>query len=122
MGYSPLPLPRQKKFPPPTGFTGSKNKEPNPMATEDEIATWVENNGRGNVALRLPPGVVGIDVDAHKGQAELDGWNILVDKLGPLPEAPWCSSRDDDVSGIRLFRVPDSRTSPKRRTWGSPVR
>ena len=27
--------------------------------------------------------------------------------VGPLPDAPWCSSRDDAVSGTRLFRVPD---------------
>jgi AAA domain/Bifunctional DNA primase/polymerase, N-terminal len=52
--------------------------------------------------------VVGIDVDAHKGDAEMADWLKLLDECGPLPDtAPWCTSRDDGISGIRLFRVPD---------------
>ena len=34
-------------------------------------------------------------------------WEELIERLGPLPDAPWCSSRDDGVSGVQLFRVPE---------------
>ena len=71
-----------------------------------------------NVALRLPPGVVGIDVDAYKGEDATKAWAALLDRLGPLPLAPWCSARDDGLSGIRLFRVPPGY-APSDRGLGS---
>lgn len=102
-GYSPLPLPAGKKYPPPDGYTGKDT----PMASEEDIARWGEQFPDANIALRLPKGVIGIDVDAYKGEAELEAWRSLEKELGELPDTARCSSRDDGISGIRLFRVPD---------------
>jgi hypothetical protein len=102
-GYSPLPLPARKKATPPEGWTGRNA----PMASGADVEEWCAANPGGNICLRLPEGVVGIDVDAHRSEAARRSWEQLTETLGPLPEAPWSSSRDDGTSGIRLFRVPD---------------
>jgi bifunctional DNA primase/polymerase-like protein len=113
-GYSPLPLPRGQKAPPPNGWTGQDA----PMAWESQVQAWLTRFPDANVALRLPPGVVGIDVDAYKGEDASKAWAALLDRLGPLPLAPWCSARDDGLSGIRLFRVPPGY-APSDRGMGS---
>jgi AAA domain/Bifunctional DNA primase/polymerase, N-terminal len=102
-GYSPLPLPANRKFPPPEGWTGADAR----MASYADVFTWMQDHPQGNIALRLPRGVIGIDCDAWKGKAELAAWNALCNRLGPLPDAPCVSSRKDRISGIYLFRVPD---------------
>jgi hypothetical protein len=103
-GWSPLPLPARRKKPPPKGWTGRAAQK----ASGADVEAWCEEHPDGNLALWLGPGSLGIDVDAHKGPAELAAWQDLVKRYGPLPEsAPWCSSRDDGVSGIRFFAVPD---------------
>lgn len=102
LGWSPLPLPAGKKTPPPDGFTGYDGRYP----TQADIDRW-EQQGQwnGNLALRMPPDVVGIDVDAYKGGS--------VDRLeglyGQLPQTVWSTSRSDG-SGIALFRVPAGAT------------
>jgi hypothetical protein len=78
------------------------------MASRADVQAWSEDHPDGNIGLRLPPTVIGVDVDAHKGYAEAAAWQDLTGRLGPLPEdAPWCTSRDDGISGIRLFAVPE---------------
>src|SRR5260370_24588830 len=99
-GYSPLPLPAGQKKPPPEGWTGRDA----PMATQAQVLEWCGQRPDANIALRLPPRVIGIDVDAHQGEAAAQAWAELVERRGALPAAPWCSARDDGVSGIRLFR------------------
>jgi hypothetical protein len=107
-GYSPIPLPAGRKKPPPDGWTGADGA----MASAADVEEWCHSDGGGNVALRLPPGVIGVDADAYKGPAEAAAWAQLCAKLGPLPgDAPWCTSRDDGVSGIRLFQVPGGYTA-----------
>lgn len=102
-GWSPLPLPPGRKKPPPAGWTGRAAQR----ASAADVEAWCDEHAAGNVALWLHPGRIGIDVDAWKGPAAAEEWRNLIDKLGPLPEnAPWCSSRDDGVSGIRLLAVP----------------
>jgi hypothetical protein len=77
------------------------------MATAADVERWiVERLPDSNIALRLPPGSIGLDVDVWKGPEERRAWEELEDRFGPLPLAPRCTSRDDGVSGIRLFRVP----------------
>lgn len=100
---SPLPLPPARKKPPPDGWTGYDA----PMTSAADVEAWCEEHPGGNIGMRVRSGVIGIDVDAHKGPAELAAWQKLTAELGPLPDAPWCTSRDDAVSGIRLFTVPD---------------
>lgn len=53
-GFSPLPLPEKKKFPPPTGYTGKSAKEPDAR----QISEWNDASvhpeyAKGNVGLHL---------------------------------------------------------------------
>ena len=102
-GYRPLPLPPRKKASPPEGYTGRTGRK----VTDDDLSRWLASHRSGNIGLRLPPGVAGIDVDAYKGAGHVAAWEELTARCGPLPDAPWCSSRDDGISGVRLFRVPE---------------
>jgi hypothetical protein len=78
------------------------------MPSAADVYAWCEDHPNGNIGLRLPLGSIGVDSDAHKGPAELAAWKELERKLGPLPQsAPWCTSRDDGISGVRLLAVPD---------------
>lgn len=98
-----LPLQRGTKWPPPTGFTGYDGRDP----SFPDILQWSELYPLGNVCLRLPEGVIGIDVDAYGAKTGGAAFAEAVRRWGPLPEGPQSSSRDDDlVSGLRLFRVP----------------
>ena len=101
-GYSPLWLPPRKKASPPLGYTGRDGRE----ASTEDVDRWTAEQGAGNICLRLPRGVAGVDVDAYKDDLHAAAWGELAARCGPLPDAPWCTSRDDGVSGIRLFRVP----------------
>lgn len=119
-----LPLPPGRKHDPPDGWTGSHDRDP-----DDRLVHYWAANGQasGNIALRLPDDVIGIDVDAydcwrpyrdpatgliqqrwtHKRGAEtLAG---LEATLGPLPPT-WRSSARNAPSGIYLYRVPPGWT------------
>lgn len=101
-----LPLPSGRKWPPPPGWTGYDGEYP----SRADVQTWLddERTAGGNVALRLPHDVLGLDVDAYPGKA---GGRTLVDlteRLGPLPPTWSTTARDDGVSGIRLFHLPES--------------
>ena len=102
-GYWPLPLPPRKKASPPEGYTGRNGRRVDPA----DVDRWIAGNRSGNIGLRLPAGVAGIDVDAYKDDLHMAAWEELTARCGPLPDAPWCSSRNDGISGIRLFRVPE---------------
>ena len=97
-----LPLSPGKKSPPPTGYTGREAKTP----SYPDLYSWAEEFPDGNVCLRLPANVIGIDVDHYDGK---DGGGTLqrhIDQFGPLPATWRTGSRTDGTSGIRLFRVP----------------
>ena len=96
-GWHPLPLPAQAKEPPPKGLTGFDGTDL-PRAGLDALV-W-----SGNLATRMPPDVLGLDVDAYKGG--LDTLKGLIDELGPLPPTWISHSGRDDGSGIRYYRVP----------------
>lgn len=96
-GWHPFPLPAGAKAPPPDGRTGRGGSD---MTTaEIEAAEW-----SGNIAVRMPPDVIGLDVDVYRGG---DGTlKELFVRCGELP-ATWIShSGRWDGSGIRFFRVP----------------
>lgn len=96
-----LSLPPHAKASPPNGYTGETGADPTP----ELIAEWARANPAGNIGLRLPAGVLGIDVDAYK-EAGKQSLERLIAELGPLP-ATWTStSRSDGISGIRLYRIP----------------
>ena len=105
-----LPLGKKpgEKWPPPTGWTG--HGAPDPSAAD--VAAWRETHGDRNIGLRLPDGVIGLDVDAYAGKRGAESLADLVARHGELPPTWVTSARTDGISGIRLYRVrrhPDGR-------------
>lgn len=108
-----LPLPPRAKADPPAGYTGRAGVDPS-LA---DVQTWSDFRPvDANLALRLPAGVVGIDVDAYDGKPGAATLAALEAKLGPLPPTVVSTSRGDGTSGIRLYRV------PARPSWSDPGR
>ncbi|OBH20822.1 bifunctional DNA primase/polymerase [Mycolicibacter sinensis] len=104
-GWAPIPLPTGQKWPPPRGATGRGN----PLPSAADCHAWADDprHAGGNTALRMPPTVVGIDVDDYgdkPGAATLAGWEF---SWGQRP-ATWRSSSrgTDTVSGIYYYRIP----------------
>lgn len=98
-GWTPIPIPHLKKFPPPSGSTGGAGS-----VSPGQVVEWERTHPGANVALRLSRDLVGFDVDAYKG-----GDKQLADainRFGSLPPTIMSTSRDDG-SGIRLYRIPN---------------
>lgn len=105
-----LPLPVNAKWPPPGGYTGWAGIEPSGA----DVQAWADGpEGAGNIALRLPVGVYGLDVDDYSGKSGGAALGQLVERAGPLPPTWVVSSRDDSISGIRLFHA----ELPAGRRW-----
>lgn len=104
-----LPLPPGQKNPPPQGFTGEDGAWP----TKDDLARWAMTNSRSNVALRLPPGVIGLDIDDYGNKTGGATLLELVEALGPLPRT-WRSSSRDMPSGILFFAIPKEVLLPSQ--------
>jgi RecA-family ATPase len=107
-----LALPPARKGPPPAGFTGWAGVDP----SRADIQAWLDDPRLGeaaNIGLHLPSGVYGLDVDNYGGKTGGAALAALVERLGPLPSTWVVSSRDDGVSGIRLYRA----TLPPGRVW-----
>jgi hypothetical protein len=97
-----LPLPANAKTPVPRGYTGTTGGWP----SYPDITAWTEDQGAGNIALRLPPDVLGVDVDHYGNKPGFAVLQDLEQRLGALPATWRTTSRDDGVSGIRLYRIP----------------
>ena len=105
LGYSPIPLPPRAKKPVPDGWTGREGL----FASGPDIQEWIDNGkADGNIALRLPDGVIGIDVDNYGAKTGGDSMTKAVEMFGRPGSSGRLTSRyeEDKVSGIRLFRVP----------------
>ena len=77
---------------------------PNHPDGPDFVHEWQPNR---NLGLRMPPGVIGIDVDAYDGKQGTATLAELEDKAGSRLPITWVlTARDDKSSGIRLYRVP----------------
>lgn len=104
-----LPLPVNAKGPVPRGFTGWAGSDP----SGPDVQEWIERGvsiGRtsfpaGNIGLRLPRGVYGLDVDDYGTKTGGAALGRLVEAYGPLPPTWTVSSRVESTSGIRLFRA-----------------
>jgi P4 family phage/plasmid primase-like protien len=108
-----LPVPPETKTPPPTGFTGAEGRDTDPLT----LVGWAGSHAGHSIALRMPLGVIGIDVDQYaKGAVQKRGAETLahfVERWGPLP-ATWTSTaRGDGPSRIHFFRVPEQRYATK---------
>lgn len=99
-GWWPFPV-KGKKMGIPVGITGSNGR----TITLGDVDLWEDSRGSDNVALRLPPTVVGIDVDCYEGKQGWETLQRLEAQRGKLP-ATWVSTSRNDGSGIRLFAVP----------------
>jgi hypothetical protein len=97
------PIPIQGKFPPPSGWTGHQA----PYPSYADISEWIEHSGSRNLGLRLPPNVVGLDIDAYPGKHGAATLSACEAMWGTLPATWRSSARSDGVSGIRLYRVPE---------------
>ncbi len=104
-----LPLPPRRKKNPPDGTTGGGGVDP----SYPDIQTWIDGReGNGNVALRMPHNVIGIDVDAYGAKIGAVTVSVAEETWGTLPLTWRSTSRDDGVSGIRLYRVPEGLAWP----------
>jgi hypothetical protein len=99
-----LPLRWGTKWPPPTGYTGRDGIDP----TIDQATDWAQQPAYcgGGMALRLPDGVIGLDVDAYGCKTGASTLSEAENRWGPIPLTVLSTSREDGISGIRLFRVP----------------
>lgn len=97
-----LPLPAGRKGPPPEDYTGWAGRDP----SFPDVVAWTEDRADGNVALHLPPGVIGLDVDNYGSKAGKSSLDSAERMWGPLPDTWITTSRQDGVSGIRLYSVP----------------
>ena len=101
-GWVPLPLPPRRKSSPPTGSTGKYD-----MPDKNKVMKWHRDyQANGNIALRMPDTVIGIDVDAYGEKVGRASFEELCEDLGPLPPTWTLTARSDGISGIRFFQVP----------------
>lgn len=103
-GWEPFPLPLGAKFPPPKGITG-KSRE---VEYDEFTATtdWLE--GDSNIAIRLPEGIIGIDIDGIEGMESI---RELQGQIGELPFSFAITSREKPLEqGYTMyFRIPERR-------------
>lgn len=96
-----LPLPAGAKWPPPNNYTGRGNDDPD----LETISQWLATHN-GNICLRMPADVIGLDIDAYGDKKGAYTLQMLELELGYLAATWRITSRDDGTSGIRLFKVP----------------
>jgi hypothetical protein len=103
-GWNPLPVdPAANKGTLPAGFTGYKGR----AVVRADVDKWSRGReARYHLSVRMPPGVVGVDIDQYDDKTGADNIEVLEAELGRLP-ATWAStSRAGTTSGIYLYRVP----------------
>jgi hypothetical protein len=104
-GWEPLPLPSREKAPPPAGYTGGDGAAVTIADWKQWIADGIASD-ESNIGLRMPPGVVGIDVDHYGNKFGADEIAKLEQQLGPLPVTARSTSRHGTRSAISFFTVP----------------
>jgi phage/plasmid-associated DNA primase len=109
-----FPVPSHDKHPPPVGFTGAEGRDTPP----EQLVAWAGSHPGHSIALRMPDGVIGIDVDQYekKGTQKRGAETLAacVAKWGPLPPT-WSSTArgPGQPSRILLFRAPAQRYATK---------
>lgn len=71
-----------------------------------DVLQWAETRPTDNLCLHLPDGIIGIDVDAYGAKTGAAALLEAIKRWGPLPPTTRSTSREDPVSGIRLYTVP----------------
>ena len=129
-GWYPIPLPYNAKEPvpnKPNSFTGEAGE----FVSERQVLEWVAPKARfsagnanfpvSNIALRLGKNVIGIDVDAYGTKAGAATLEAAEEEWGPLPLTYVSTSRDDGISGIRFFLVPEGYAWPGELPQGKGI-
>jgi hypothetical protein len=78
---------------------------------------WAEDHPNGNLGLRLPDNVIGIDIDNYGNKK---GAAILAEaekRWGTLPSTWISSARDFIPNGTRLYRIPEGYRAIDRITF-----
>lgn len=107
-----LPIPYRTKRLRAVGWTGHAGAWPSGADIQEWVDSDRPDHGGGNIALRLPPDVLGIDVDNYDGKHGADTLADAVAAWGHLPATWMSSARDDGISKIRLFRIPEGLRWP----------
>ena len=97
-----LPIRRSCKKTPPVGYTGETGDYP----SYPDILAWADLYPDGNLCLRMPDNVIGIDIDAYGAKTGDKAFTEAEHRWGTLPPRGRSTSRDDGTSGIRFYRVP----------------
>src|SRR5580765_6349073 len=105
-----IPVPAHKKHPPPEGFTGADGR----YTDAGTVLGWIASQPGASVALRMPDGVIGIDVDQYlKKGKQKHGAETLAAKAGqwgPLPPTYSSTARGQgQPARIYFFRAPAQR-------------
>lgn len=98
----------------PPGFTGYTGQ---PVRSEN-VARWASSRPAANIAIRLPPDVIAVDVDDYGDKPGAETLAELEERLGPLPPT-WVATARPLPSGKRLYRVPNG--SRLRKTMGPGI-
>jgi P4 family phage/plasmid primase-like protien len=85
------------------------------------VEHWIKRKPDGNVALRMPPTLIGVDVDNYGDKAGAETLRRAEEEWGPLPDTWRTTSRTDAMSGIRLFRIPEGLAWPGKLPFGGGV-
>lgn len=95
-----IDLPLAKKSPPPVGATGKRG-----VALSEEALMTALESGTRQLGIRLPPNVIGIDIDGYKD--DFRSILNLNERLGSLPSTFGITSHGSYRSQTLLFLVPD---------------
>lgn len=114
-GWNPLPMkPTNNKSTPPKGFTGWRGIE----VRQRDVDQWFHGFPDYDVAIRMPAGVIGIDVDHYGAKVGGDEIAKLEAELGQLPPTWASSARAVEgapmPSAIWFYAVPVGFTFPTR--------
>ncbi|SOD72742.1 P4 family phage/plasmid primase-like protien [Jatrophihabitans sp. GAS493] len=108
-GWPIVPVPPETKTPPPRGFTGADGVDAEP----EQLVRWATSHATSSVAIRMPEGVIGIDVDDYiKGDVVKHGAGTLGEHItlwGDLPPTWSSTARGPGLSRIYFYRVPAQR-------------
>lgn len=78
------------------------------MPSRADVEDFRLNFPDSNIVLRLPPGVLGIDVDHYGEKRGADTIREMMGRLGPLPDTFSSTSRGRrSPSRIFFYRVPE---------------